>query len=166
MTRDEAIEYGRHRLAGWSLNDPDRIPPNLRCIRALLPSTAIGEPVDGLVTQADRDAATNFNAHVTGGCLRGTEEAELADHFARHRLSAQPTRADNAEVGGLDDEQRAAIRVAAVFLDTAAGMDLEIDGQDALGIVERLQEAFFGDFGDDCFHELVAQALPTAPKDS
>lgn len=50
-----------------------------------------GEPVDGRAgrtTQADRDAAHNFDVYVTGGSLRGTEVAELAKAFRAHRLAA------------------------------------------------------------------------------
>lgn len=35
-TAKAAIEYGNRRLSSWSRNDPDRIPKELRCIRALL----------------------------------------------------------------------------------------------------------------------------------
>lgn len=41
------------------------------------------------VTQADRDAAHDFNLYVTGASLRDTEETELAEAFAKIRITAE-----------------------------------------------------------------------------
>lgn len=40
------------------------------------------------ITQADRDAAYNFNLYETGTSLRDSEAYELASYFANHRESA------------------------------------------------------------------------------
>jgi hypothetical protein len=36
MTHDEAIEYANKRLHAWRRNDPERIPKELRAMRALI----------------------------------------------------------------------------------------------------------------------------------
>lgn len=65
----------------------------------------------------------------------------------------------SAAAEGVDGLREALIK-AATFLDSAAGMEMEIEGLDALSIVERLHEELFGDMGE-CFHEMLAAALPS-----
>jgi hypothetical protein len=55
-----------------------------------------------------------------------------------------------------DAETRGLIQAAANFLDTAAGEGLELDGIDAMTLVEGLHRLLADETTDNCFHEDVS----------